>query len=108
MILFVPIVLAVYTAGYVYGHGSFDGAGTILTLNVVLAISIVGVVVVKQVSTLMTMAIASYGFIIALAVVIVVGVGVVKAWSWVSSRLPIRLVALRNNQPPIVQANTQS
>jgi hypothetical protein len=107
MILFLPIALAVYTAGCIYERRSWENAGPVVLLNIILAISIAVIILDKQVSTLLTMAMASYGFIAALVVVFVAGLFVIKSWLWISTRLPLRFSPVRNDQTTLSQSFPQ-
>ena len=98
MILFVPFLLAIHTIGRIYEHGLSEKVTPLAMMNLSVMISVIVIVADKQISTLTTMAIVSYGMVAVLLIVIITGSLTIKAWTVVRTRLRLKPVEVAQTQ----------
>lgn len=67
-------------------------------MNLSVMISVIVIVADKQISTLTTMAIVSYGMVAVLLIVIITGSLTIKAWTVVRTRLRLKPVEVAQTQ----------
>jgi L-lactate permease len=89
-VLFMPIVLFIYTLLYVSQEESHTAAGLLVLLNIFLALAIISTVAQKQLPTLTVTAISGYMLVVATYVCVRGIILCTRIWNRVQARLANR------------------
>lgn len=102
-VLFMPVLL-LYGSAFSYEHGYCKDASLLILLNVFLAVSIIILVIDKQVSTFAVMAVFGYGLVTVAIVGVMVGSLLSRTWSRIRVRSQLRMLELREEQNTLSQS----
>jgi hypothetical protein len=105
IVLVIPSLLAGYTAALVYEYGSLRRLRSLVLANVVLAVSIVSLVVNRQVSTLTAMAVTGYVLATVMVVAILIGMLLMRLGKYISTRSRVRLPKVREERGALPESS---
>lgn len=103
IVLFMPVLL-LYVSGFLYEHEYCKDVSLLILLNVFLAVSIIILVIDKQVSTFAAMAVFGYGLVTVAIVGVMVGSLLSRTWSRIRVRSQLRMIELREEQNTLSQS----